>query len=96
MHFKCIKTTSRADILMRSTIRVSRRLMCFFSVSTLRRCSLAAKTTQLVLIPVPVCAVVPRKMCDDQHEQVEQTETTDVQKKTPKLLFHISYYFGTN
>ena len=48
MHFKCIKTTSRADILMRSTIRVSRRLMCFFSVSTLRRCSLTAKTTQLV------------------------------------------------
>ena len=34
---------------MRSTIRVSRRrLMCFFSVSTLRRCSLTAKTTQLV------------------------------------------------
>ena len=26
-------------------------------------------------------------MCDDQHEQVEQTETTDVQKKTLSKAF---------
>ena len=34
---------------------------------------------------------VSQKMCDDQHEQVEQTETTDVQKKTLSKAFVLHF-----
>ena len=76
---------------MRSTIRVFQKTYAFlfrFNASALLS---YRENHSTGLIPVPVCAVVSRKMCDDQHEQVEQTETTDVQKKTLSKAFVLHF-----
>ena len=75
----------------------SRRLTLFFSVSTLRRCSLTGKTTQLVwylFLFAPSC----HERCVTINMKWWNKSKLQMFKKRlfPKLLFYISHYSGTN